>query len=103
MKTILLLTALLLCCTPAFGKGQEKLPPAQRISAEKLILAEKYRNAAKKCREHDRKRSKDNCLEQRKEEFLRSIGDLERNPGAYFSAQEKNVLDKKALQERTPR
>ncbi len=99
MKIILLLAALLLCCTPAFGRGKEKLPLAQRISDEKLILAEKYQQGSQKCRERSRKRAKESCFEQKKKEFLQNVADLENNPRAYFTAKEKNSLDRKTLQE----
>ena len=104
MKILLLLTALLLCNTPAFGQGGEaKMPLQKRISAEKILLAEKYENALQQCRERTRKRAKERCLDQKKNEFGKSFADLKQDPRAYFAAQERNTLDEKALQERNER
>ena len=107
MKILLLLTALLLCNTPVFGQGGEaKMTLQKRISAEKILLAEKYEKALQQCRERTRKRAKESCLEQKKKEFGKIFANLEQDPRAYFAAQERSALDEKALQEinkRSPR
>ena len=104
MKILLLLTTLLLCNSLAFGQvGDPKMPLQKRVSAEKVLLAEKYESALQKCRERTKKRAKESCLEQKKNEFGKSFADLEQDPKAYFAAQERNTLDEKALQERNER
>lgn len=100
MKILLLLTALLLCNTLAFGQGGEtKMPLQKRISAEKILLAQKYESALQKCRERTRKRAKESCLDQKKNEFGKIFAELEQDPQAYFAAQERNMKTEKDLQE----
>lgn len=100
MKILLLLTAILLCNTLAFGQdGEKKMPLQKRIGAEKILLTEKYENALQKCRERTRKKTKESCLEQKKNEFVNILADLEQDPKAYFAAQERNEKTEKDLQE----
>lgn len=104
MKIRMLVTALLLCCTPALGQsGEKKLPLQKRISAEKVILAEKYQSALQKCRERTRKKAKESCLEQKKNEYGQIFAKLEQDPRGYFAAQERNEKTEKDLQEVDPR
>lgn len=102
-KIMLPLLVVLLCASAAFGRGEENLPLAKRVSAEKLLLVEQYHKASQKCRENDRKRMKDLCLDQKKQDFLQHVAELEANPRAYFAAQEQKNLDEKAMKERTRR
>jgi len=100
MKILLLLTALLLCNTAAFGQGGEaKMSLQKRVSTEKILLTEKYQSALQKCRERTRKKAKESCLEQKKNEFGRIFAELEQDPRAYFAAQERNEKTEKDLQE----
>lgn len=100
MKRTILLTALLLCGAPAFARGGDpKLPFDKQVSAEKLILTERYRSALEQCRERSRKKAKETCIAQKRNEFGRLIADLEGDPRGYFAAKERNAKTGKELQE----
>lgn len=97
---IVLLAALLLCSSPAFGQdGDKKMPLQKRISAEKILLTEKYGTARQKCRERTGKRAKESCLEQKKNELVKTLAALEQDPRAYFAAAERNEKIEKNLRE----
>lgn len=100
MKKVILLTALFLCCTPVPGQTDGRaMPLQQKISIEKLILAENYESALQKCRARQKKSARKSCIKQKKELFGRAIQDLEQNPRAYFATQERNAKTDKTLQE----
>lgn len=100
MKTVILLTALLLCCSPTPGRTDGRpIPLHTKVNIEKLRLTENYQSALLKCRERSSKHARQVCKEKNKRLFSETVEDLERNPAAYFAARERNAIPEKSLQE----
>lgn len=96
MKKAILLTALFLCTTPVPGHtGDRPMPLQKKVSFEKLILAENYKNALQNCRERPKKSARQSCIEQNKELFGKAFADLEQDPRGYFAAKERNITIEK--------
>lgn len=100
MKTLFILTILLLC--GLIGEGQaadEKLPIDKQISVEKQLLAQDYLVTAKTCRGHAKKTAQESCIERRKAILVKAYKDLDRDPTAYFAAKSRTSQDEKTLRE----
>jgi hypothetical protein len=99
MKTVILLTVLLLCCSPTPGRTDgQPLPLSTKVSIEKLTLTENYQSAMLKCRERSSKSARQVCKEQKIRLYNKAVEDLERDPAAYFAARERNARTEKPEQ-----
>lgn len=92
---------LLLCSLSAETRADSggRVPLDKRASLEKLELIEQYQVALKRCREEKKRTDRNTCIERKKDQLKKVLSDLDDNPKAYFTAQERKHQGEQFIQE----